>query len=193
MIKPALLFLSLLSSGATLAQKDSIQTRRLGYSFFGQGGINPGATFTYEKSLLSNDHLQLLEAGKAGLYFHYRNNTGFFVMIQSGARFRLYKNLYFEHFVGVGFLQTFLNGGDAYYVSASGQITKASKIGNPHFMPSYNFGLSFHASDKVTIFFRPMIYWEIPFNQSALVQYSFEVGTSIKMKRRTRKIENGRK
>jgi hypothetical protein len=184
MIRNIIVGFFLLTPVIVNAQGDSTQTRRLGYSFFGQGGINPGATFTYEKSLLSNNHLQLLEGGKAGLYFHYRNNTGFFVMIQSGARFRLYKNLYFEHFVGIGFLQTFLNGGDAYFVNASGQITKASKIGNPHFMPSYSFGLSYKTGKNAMIFFRPMIYWEIPFNQVALVQYSFEVGVSLKMKRK---------
>jgi hypothetical protein len=177
------LFFVILAFSAS-AQTDSVGTKRLGYSFFGQGGINPGATVSYEKILLSNDHLQLLEGAKAGIYFHYRNNTGFFLMIQSGARFRLFRRLWFEHFVGIGYLQTFLNGGDAYFVNASGQIQKASKIGNPHFMPSYSFGLSYKASARTSFHVRPMIYWEIPFGRTSLVQYSFEAGVSFKMKKK---------
>ncbi len=100
-------------------------------------------------------------------------------MIQSEQRFRLGKHFYFEHFLGAGYLQSFLNGGDAYYVNASGQIQKASRLGNPHFMPSISFGLSydFKGKNKVTVFARPMIYWQIPFNEVSLVQYAFEVGT----------------
>jgi hypothetical protein len=165
-----------------LAQTDASKPRYLGYHFFGQGGLNPGGTFTCEQTLLADNRFQLLGAAKAGVYFHYRDNSAIFFMIQSGTRFRLSNRFYFEHFLGIGYLQSFLNGGDAYYVTASGQIQKASKIGNPHFMPSISFGLSYKANDRVLINFRPMIYWQIPFNQSTLVQYAFEIGTSVKMK-----------
>jgi len=179
------IFFFLLLSVATKAQQDSLRSRRVGVSYFSQGGFYPGFTINYEKKLLSNDAFQLLLAGKAGVYFHYRNNTGVFLMLQSGQRFRLGKHFHFEHFLGVGYLQSFLNGGDAYYVNASGQVQKASKLGNPHFMPSISFGLSydFKGKNKVTIFARPMIYWQIPFNEVSLVQYAFEVGTLWKLKK----------
>src|SRR5580698_6040970 len=123
------------------AQRDSTRVQRIGASYFSQGGFYPGFTLNYEKKLLSNNSLQLLLAAKAGVYFHYRNNTGAFLMVQSGQRFRLGGHFHFEHFLGVGYLQSFLNGGDAYYVNASGQVQKAGRLGNPHFMPSISFGV----------------------------------------------------
>jgi hypothetical protein len=168
------------------AQTDSIPRQSFSYSFLGQGGINPGATFTYERVLLSNQQFQLLTAAKAGMYFHFRNNDGFFFMIQSGTRYRLTKRLFAEHFLGIGYLQSFLNGGDAYYVNASGQIIKAHKWGNPHFMPSISFGLSYQINQRIRLHVRPMIYWQIPFNKSILVQYAFEAGLSVGLKKHTR-------
>ena len=171
---------------ASLAQPDSVRLQRAGLGYFSEGGLYPGFTFNYEKRVLANRSFQLLLAAKAGAYFHYRNHTGVFVMGQSGQRFRLYKNLFFEHFLGVGYLQSFLNGGDAYYVNASGQVQKANDTGNAHFMPSVSFGLSYELNPikhPVILFARPMIFWQIPFNQSSLVQYAFEVGTLVKLKR----------
>ena len=177
--------LFLLISEATKAQQDSLNYHRVGISYLSQGGFYPGFTLNYEKKLLSNGALQLLVAGKVGAYFHYHNNSGVFLMIQSGQRFRLSKHLYFEHFLGVGFLETFLNGGDAYYVNASGQIQKVSIVGNPHFMPSISFGLSydFPGKNRLTAFVRPLIYWAIPFNEISLVQYALELGTLIKLRK----------
>lgn len=177
------IFLVLISFHA-FAQKDSTKQKTFAYSYLAQGGFNPGFTVTYEKKLLTTDQYQVLLAGKGGLYFHYRNNTGVFLMVQSGQRFRLHKNFYFEHFLGVGFLETFLNG-DAYYVNASGQVQKAGKVGNAHFMPSVSFGVSYDVKGlhKALIFIRPMIYWEIPFGQTSLVQYAFEIGTAIKLRK----------
>ena len=186
MRKSILIIVFLLAAGVVMAQRDSLQSKSLGLGYFSQGGFYPGFTLDCEKKLLSNNAFQLLLAAKAGAYFHYRNQTGVFVMIQSGQRFRLYKNLYFEHFLGVGYLHTFLNGGDAYYVSASGQVQKASDAGNPHFMPSVSFGLCYDfpkARRPLLIFMRPMIFWQIPFNRVSLVQYAFEVGALVKLKK----------
>lgn len=106
-------------SCSSFGQTDSSKVRRIGLSYFSQGGFYPGFSFNYEKRLLANRSYEMLLGAKAGAYFHYRNQTGVFLMIQSGQRFRLTKHLYFEHFLGVGYLHTFLNGGDAYYVNAS--------------------------------------------------------------------------
>lgn len=180
-----ILFLCILGTG--FAQPDSVRLQRVGLGYFSEGGLYPGFTFNYEKRVLANHSFQLLLAAKAGAYFHYRNHTGVFVMVQSGQRFRVYKNLFFEHFLGVGYLQSFLNGGDAYYVNASGQIQKANDTGNAHFMPSVSFGLSFELNSlkqhPVILFARPTIFWQIPFNQSSLVQYAFELGALIKLKK----------
>ncbi len=176
----------LIHSGVAIAQKDSTRTHFIGVSYFSEGGLYPGFTFNYEKKLLSNTSFQLLLAGKAGAYFHYGNHTGIFAMVQSGQRFHLYKKLYFEHFLGIGYLQSFLDGGDAYYVNAAGQIQKAYNTGNPHFMPSVSFGVSYHLDEVRTpmiFFFRPMIFWQIPFNETSLVQYAFELGALIKLKK----------
>ena len=171
---------------AALGQPDSVRLQRIGLAYFSEGGLYPGFTFNYEKRELANRSFQLLLAAKAGAYFHFRNHTGVFVMVQSGQRFRVYKNLFFEHFLGVGYLQSFLNGGDAYYVNASGQVQKANDTGNAHFMPSVSFGLSYELNPvkhPLILFVRPMIFWQIPFNQSSLVQYAFEAGVLVKLKR----------
>ena len=181
-----LLLFSLIPSVALIAQKDSVRSRYVGIGYFSEGGLYPGFTFNYEKKLMSNATFQLLLAGKAGAYFHYGNHTGVFVMVQSGQRFRIHKKLYFEHFIGVGYLQSFLSGGDPYYVNAAGQIQKAPNTGNPHFMPSVSVGLSYHLDEArrpMIFFFRPMIFWQIPFNETSLVQYTFELGVLFKLKK----------
>jgi hypothetical protein len=158
---------------------------RFGIGYFSTGGLYPGFTFNYERPLLSGDRYELMLNTKAGAYFHYRNNTGLFLMLQSGQRFRVYKNLFFEHYLGVGYLHTFLNGGDAYYVDAAGQVHKASNAGNPHFMPSVSFGFSYSinaTNHPAIIFARPMVFWQIPFNKTALVQYAVEIGALIRIK-----------
>lgn len=155
-------------------------------SYFSEGGLYPGFTFNYERSLLASNNFELMAAARAGSYFHYRNHTGVFIMAQSGQRFRLYRKLFYEHYLGIGYLHTFLSGGEAYYVDATGQVHKAANTGNPHFMPSVSFGLSY-AIDAVKnparIFARPMIFWQIPFNQSSLVQYGLEIGALVKLKK----------
>jgi hypothetical protein len=167
------------------AQSDTSRLHYAGISYFSEGGFYPGFAFTYERSLLSNRTFEMNASAKAGAYFHYRNHTGVFVMIQSGQRFRLYKNLFYEHYLGIGYLHTFLNGGDAYYVDAAGQVHEASNGGNPHFMPSVSFGLSYlidRVKNPMRFFTRPVIFWQIPFNQSELVQYGFEAGVLIRLK-----------
>lgn len=181
----ALIIFLLLNGYVVAAQQDSLKVKRIGMSYFSEGGLYPGFTFNYEKKLLSNHVFQLLLAAKAGAYFHYQNHTGVFVMVQSGQRFRIRKQLYFEHFLGVGYLHSFLNGGDSYYVNAAGQVQKANNAGNPHFMPSVSAGLSYdHQGKHPSIFFaRPMLFWQIPFNNTSLIQYAFEVGAFFTFKK----------
>lgn len=128
----------------------------------------------------------MMAAGRAGSYFHYRNHTGVFIMVQSGQRIRLYRQLYFEHYAGIGYLHSFLNGGDAYYVDATGSIHKKSNVGNPHFMPSISFGLGYNTRirDRAVRFYgRPIIFWLIPFNRSSLVQYGLEFGVLVNLRK----------
>ncbi|HTF18220.1 MAG TPA: hypothetical protein VK658_09125 [Chryseolinea sp.] len=171
-------------SGFCSAQTDSVKNNYVGIAYFSEGGFYPGFTFIAERSLLSNRNFELMAAARLGTYFHYRNQTGIFLMVQSGQRIRLYRQLYFEHYVGVGYLHTFLNGGDAYYVDATGTIRKNSNTGTPHFMPSVSFGLGFntHIEKHACRFFaRPIVFWMIPFNQTSLVQFGLEMGGIIKL------------
>ncbi len=186
MRKYQVLILLLIWSVQSLAQGDSSRTQRIGLSYLSEGGFYPGFAFNYEQKLLANQSFQLLLAAKAGAYFHYQNHTGIFLMVQSGQRFRIHKKLYFEHFLGVGYLQSFLNGGDAYYVNAAGQVQKTNSTGNGHFMPSISFGLSYDhpkGQHPFMVFVRPMVFWQIPFNEASLVQYAFEIGTLFKLKK----------
>lgn len=166
------------------AQTDTTRSHYVGGAYFSEGGFYPGFTFIGERSLLRSRNFEVMAAARAGAYFHYRNQTGVFVMAQSGQRIRLYRQLYFEHYVGVGYLHTFLNGGDAYYVDATGTIRKKSNAGMPHFMPSVSFGLGFNSridGHQYRFFARPIVFWMIPFNQTSLVQYGLELGGVIKL------------
>ncbi len=176
--------LLLLTFNLVIAQSDSSRVQSIGMSYFAEGGAYPGFTLNYERRLLANNKFQLLLAGKAGAYFHFQNHTGVFFMVQSGQRFRIHKQLYFEHFLGIGYLHSFLSGGDAYFVNTSGQAQKANNFGNPHFMPSISFGLSYDHLGKhpVMVFARPMLFWQIPFNQASLLQYGIELGAMFKLK-----------
>ncbi len=184
MSRLVVLALILLPSLHALAQKDSSRVERIGVSYFAEGGVYPGFMLNYERKLLSNNSFQLLLAGKVGAYFHRQNHTGMFLMVQSGQRFKLHKQLYFEHFLGIGYLHSFLNGGDSYYVNASGQVQKAGDAGDPHFMPSISVGLSYDHKGKhpVMLVARPMLFWQIPFNQVSLLQYGFEFGALFKVR-----------
>jgi len=183
-VKRLFLIVLLILPGIADAQKDSLRSHYAGFGYFSEGGFYPGFTFNYEKKLMSNQSFQLLLGGKAGAYFHSGNHTGIFLMVQSGQRFRLSQKFYFEHYLGIGYLHSFLNGGDAYYVNASGQVQTANDWGNPHFMPSVNFGVSYHVDQgkrPMIFYFRPMIFWQIPFNETSLVQYAFELGVMFKL------------
>jgi hypothetical protein len=179
-------FLTLLFSAKVLvlAQAENTKPCFAGISYFSEGGLYPGFTFNYERLLLSNKNAELVVGAKAGAYFHYRNHTGIFFLIQSGQRYRLVHNLYIEHFLGVGYLHSFLSGGDAYYVDATGMVHKASKKGNAHFMPSVSAGLSYHFNQKKEywVFGRPMLFWQIPFNNASLLQFGLEIGVNAKIK-----------
>ena len=169
-----------------LAQSDSVATNYLGVGYFSEGGFYPGFTLIGERSLLKNRNFEVMAAARLGAYFHYRNQPGVFVMIQSGQRIRLYRQLYFEHYAGVGYLHTFLNGGDPYYVDATGTIHKNSNAVQPHFMPSISFGLGFNSNinQKPCRFFaRPIVFWMIPFNQTSLVQFGLEAGGVMRFNR----------
>jgi hypothetical protein len=166
--------------------QDTIPIKYAGISYLSEGGLYPGIAVNFEKTLLHNSRLQMLLGGKAGGYVHYKNHTGIFVLLQAGQRYRIHKKLYIEHFLGLGYLHSFLNGGDAYYVNASGQLQKAHNTGNPHFMPTISGGLSYamtFSGRPVMISGRPMIFWQIPFNQASLIQYAVEVGVMVKLKK----------
>lgn len=166
------------------AQTDSVKNNYVGIAYFSEGGFYPGFTFIAERSLLRNRNFEIMAAARLGAFFHYRNQTGIFFMVQSGQRIRLYQQLYFEHYVGVGYLHSFLNGGDPYYVDATGTVRKKSNGGTPHFMPSVSFGLGFntHLAQRSCRFFaRPIVFWMIPFNQTSLVQFGIELGGVMKL------------
>jgi hypothetical protein len=179
----AVFILLLVFPAEVFSQPDSLARDRFGISYFSEGGIYPGFTLNYERGLLSTDKYQVLVGAKAGAYFHPMNHTGLFIMVQSGHSFRIYKGLHFEQFLGIGYLQSFLNGGDAYYVNAAGQVIKSGSGGDPHFMPSVSLGLSydFKGRRRFSAFVRPMIFWQIPFNEASLVLYGFELGTLFKI------------
>jgi hypothetical protein len=167
-----------------VAQTDSLHRDYLGGAYFSEGGFYPGFTLIAERSLLRSNNFEIMAAARVGSYFHYRNQTGVFIMAQSGQRIRLYRQLYFEHYVGIGYLHTFLNGGDPYYVDATGKIRKKSNAGMPHLMPSISFGLGFNsqiAQHKYRFFARPIVFWMIPFNQTSLVEYGLELGGVIQL------------
>lgn len=169
---------------ASLAQRDSTARTFVGGAYFSEGGFYPGFTLIAERSLLANRNFEMMAAARLGAYFHYRNQTGIFLMAQSGQRIRLYRQLYFEHYLGIGYLHTFLNGGDAYYVDGTGTVRKKSNAGAPHFMPSVSFGLGFDTritQRNCRFFARPSIFWMIPFNQTSLVQYGFEIGGIVQL------------
>lgn len=172
--------------GFSSAQTDSVKNNYVGVAYFSEGGFYPGFAFIAERSLVRNRNFEAMAAARLGAYFHYRNQTGIFLMVQSGQRIRLYRELYFEHYLGVGYLHTFLNGGDPYYVDATGTIHEKSNAGTPHFMPSVSFGLGFNTliQERVFRFYaRPIVFWMIPFNETSLVQFGFELGGIMKLGR----------
>lgn len=185
-MRTILLVVCVILAAQSAAQTDSLKRTYVGISYFSEGGFYPGFAFVGEQSLLQNKNFEMLVAARVGAYFHYRNHTGVFLMAQSGQRFRLYRQLYFEHYEGIGYLHTFQNGGDPYYVDGTGTVRKKSNAGNPHFMPSVSFGLGFDtriSGYSFRFFARPMVFWMIPFNETSLVQLGLELGGVIRFAR----------
>jgi len=180
--KNLLLFLFALLPAAALAQADTTRTPQLALSFLAIDGLHPGLSGAIEQSLVGNYRYSLVATAKAGFYYHRYNNTGIFLMLQSGARYRLVGNLFIENYVGVGYLHTFLNGGKAYIVDAAGTVKRYHDYGSGHFMPSISPGLSYQMK-SMRLFARSMIFWQIPFNRVSLVQYGLEAGVSINLKK----------
>lgn len=161
---------------------DTTSLPSVGGSVLFIAGLNPGLSGSIEKALLQNRLYALTATAKTGFYVHRYNHTGIFVMLQSGVRYRLTHGLFIDNYVGVGYLHTFLAGGKSYYVDVTGTVKQAHNVGSGHFMPSISPGLSYELK-HARIFARTMIFWQIPFNTVALVQYGLEGGVSFPLKR----------
>jgi len=169
-----------------MAQADTVRTPQLSLSFLAVDGLHPGLSGAVEQSLVGNHRYSLVATAKAGFYYHRYNNTGIFIMLQSGARYRIAGNFFIDNYVGVGYIHTFLNGGKAYIVDATGTVRRYHDRGNGHFMPSISPGISYQFRSprlqSLRVFARSMIFWQIPFNRVSLVQYSLEAGVSCNLR-----------
>jgi hypothetical protein len=121
-----------------------------------------------------------------GAYVHNRNNYGIFLDVNYGFR-KLYKNGFMlEQSVGVGILETILQGDGVYEVDDDGNVSDASAWNPPSFMPSFTLGIGYnfsHKSEKLNMaWVRPKLYWQIPYKTSSLYTPALQVGFTHTLK-----------
>ncbi|MCB0637649.1 MAG: hypothetical protein KDC54_13560, partial [Lewinella sp.] len=123
--------------------------RNLGLGYFGH-------TITYPGAVLEMEFEQVHSASAAsplrinlGYYQHARSHNGLFLDINYGFRHYTRSGFFLEESIGVGILQTILNGEDGVFqVDDEGNVSKGSRFNQPDFMPSITLGLGYNVGRK---------------------------------------------
>ncbi len=152
-------------------------------AYFGEFVTHPGVTISAERYLFNNGTYQVFVGAQAGGYVHRRNHTGLFVGLETGHRITMKSGLFFDQHLGLGYLHTFLNGGDVFEADALRGAYEVKDGGRGHVMPSVSVGTGWTFRDgagqpRWSVFARPVVFWQYPFNNYALVHPALQAGAT---------------
>ena len=106
-------------------------------SYFGETLVHPGFEIGYENNFFRSFNFTV----SVGTYIHQRNHAGLF--LNTGLNWRLTFPIGYsmEFGLGLGYLHTWVHGGNIYSVDDIGNVSVKPNLGRPHFMPSVKLGL----------------------------------------------------
>lgn len=168
-------------------------------SYFGEHLFHPGLRLGYEIPALHNkivkprktSHSLMLHPG-IGYYKHVYNHSALFLNMEAGYNILFFFGLEGRINLGVGYLRTFLDG-EVYEMKEDGTFKKVPLAGNNTFMPSLSLHLGYDFSrlteSKLGFFIKPSIFFQIPYNDFVLPQYSVEIGLKYHLSKRINKFE----
>lgn len=168
----------------TFAQNE--KELRMSVGYFGETLAHPGVNLGIEYGVPVSTKEQMLVSLNVGGYVHPKNNTSLFIRGQWGQRFNLKSGLFFESFLGLGYLHQFTHGGDKFEVKPNGAVVKIPNSGRPMVMPSVALGIgwNFHKNEKFfpSFYLRPELFWKAPFNGYYLTHIAINAGIIVKLK-----------
>lgn len=178
----------LLTSVTACGQSNDLPKTKFTLSYFGETVSHPGLNVGIEQYPFQSHKYQLIVASNMGAYVHIRNNTSLFLRVQSGQRVTFGSGVFFDHFMGLGYLHHFTHGGDNYEVLPNGAIVKTSNTGRSMIMPSVAIGAGYDFSKKtkwqMSYFVRPELFWKAPFNGYYLTHLALNTGFVFKLNKK---------
>lgn len=146
-------------------------------SYFGDTLINPGIEIGYENTFYKGLNFTL----SIGAYIHQRNHVGLFFNPGLNWKHTFPIGYSMEFGVGLGYLHTFVHGGNIYVVDDSGGVSVKGNYGRPHFMPSVKLGLlgwDFRKKTRIPLRLNSdiIIFGQYPFNNYILPHIALKIG-----------------
>ncbi|HBF89236.1 MAG TPA: hypothetical protein DDX39_11400 [Bacteroidales bacterium] len=126
---------------------------------------------------------ELIASLNSGMFYHRQNHSGFFINFEAEKRRTGRKGKYRGFSFGLGMLRTFL--GPTYELDESDQFKKVFLPGRFYFMPSFSYTHGWNFMYKKTIptaiFYKLTYFMYTPYNNSANMNFAFELGLRVKM------------
>lgn len=157
-----------------------------GLGYFGENGTHPGVVSRFEREKSFHPELAIVSGAEIGFYSHPRNHNAGFIEINHGYRRYFSENRwYLEQTFGIGVMFSFYNE-DVWHVDDHGNVTTVSSFANVDFMPSINFGAGLRIFSKMQtkqfLWFKPKVFWQLPYNNLALPHLAIQVGYTMNIK-----------
>jgi hypothetical protein len=155
------------------------KTIPINISYFGETFVHPGIEIGYENTFFKKFNY----TASIGTYFHQRNHTDLF--LSGGLNWRhTFSFGYSPEFgIGLGYLHTWEAGGSTYTVDENGKVSKKTKWGHLHIMPSVKLGLlGWDLRKKTNIPLRIngdiVVFGQYPFNNYLLPHLAIKIGAT---------------
>lgn len=153
----------------------------IGAGYFGHTITHPGLVLELEREMHYSDKASLPFRIDLGFFNHPRNHTGIFADANVGFRRYYRSGLFLEESIGIGIFEPVLNSDGVYEVNAEGNVTESSRWMEPDFMPSLTLGAGYVFSDRLKVWVRPKLYWQIPHKKSSTWNPVLQLGVSYRI------------
>jgi hypothetical protein len=146
-------------------------------SYFGETLVHPGFVIGYENNFFRSFNFTV----SIGTYIHYRNHAGLFLNAGLNWRHTFPIGYSMEFGFGLGYLHTWVHGGNIYIVDDDGNVSIKPNRGRPHFMPSLKIGLlgwDFRKRTEIPLRLNAdiIIFGRYPFNNFILPHVAMRIG-----------------
>jgi hypothetical protein len=151
-------------------------------SYFGETLARPGLRLATELTVARLGEHRLFVEPALGGYFHRAHSLGLFAESLIGYRHAFGPRFRMEALVGVGYLHTFVDG-TMYEARGTSTPSAVTNLGRPSVMPSaavsFRWNLGREANTSPSLFVRPRVFWQAPYNQGSLMHAAVEAGFTL--------------